>query len=291
MPLDRRQFDGKYWSLFQIAQRLAWTPAHVDLGRDAADWARIRREHPAEDHAGQLHRLLGFFHAGEESVAANLAPMLVAIARLRLGVDKECHLAAQLLEEAKHFEFFERYAREVLREDGATLAAELQPAPQAVLVDDLAATTDRLARETDADALRAGLVEAATHYMGIVEAMLARTGYAGALRALEMRDWLPGLQAGFRLIRRDEGRHVTFGFMLVRELVAADPSLAPVVFRTFERHLPNVLATVQAFDVPHPLVDVDRLVRHALDAHAMFLAAAGLGTGDARALLAEVVES
>lgn len=288
MSLTVTQRTGKIWSLYLTSQRLAWSPAQVDLSHDAADWTRIRREHAREDYAGQLHRLVGFFHAGEESVCSHLAPLLVAASRLGLGNDVECFLTAQLYEEAKHFEFFERYAHEVLGEDGFVVDRELLAAPRAVLVDDLGTATARCATETDPAALRLALVEAATHYMGIVEAMLARTGYQGAGDALRTRGWLPGLQEGFRLIRRDEGRHVAFGIQLIRRLLRDDPSLAPAVLATFERHLPNVLATVQAFDVPHPIVEVSSLVGYALDAYQLVLAATGLADGDTQALEAEL---
>jgi ribonucleoside-diphosphate reductase beta chain len=147
-----------------------------------------------------------------------------------------------------------------------------------VLVADLAAVSERLRREDDPVALPARLVEAVTHYMGIVEAMLARTGYEGAHAALAARGWMPGLQEGFRLIRRDEGRHVAFGIRFVRDAVTRDPALAAVVEATFARHLPAVLATVQTFAAyEHPLVDVDALTAFALGAYQQFMAAAGLG--------------
>ncbi|NJK42570.1 MAG: hypothetical protein HC937_02390 [Aquincola sp.] len=193
---------------------------------------------PLKNFATQLHQLCAFFHAGEESVTSTLAPLLGAAARLKLGVDIECYLTSQIYEEARHFEFFTRYFHEVLGEDTGDLLRELTAAPQAVLIDDLDATTDRVRAETDPDRLRAAMVEAVTHYMGVVEAMLARTGYVGASDALASRNWLPGLQEGFRLIRRDEGRHVSFGIHFIRQMTTAHPELVPVVQATFERHLP-----------------------------------------------------
>ena len=131
--------------------------------------------------------------------------------------------------------------------------------------------------EEDPAALRALHVEGVVHYMGVVEAMLARTGYAGSSEALAARGWLPGLQEGFRLVRRDEGRHVAFGITFVAELTRDDPALRDVVHATFERHLPNVLGTVQSFAVyEDPLVDLERLPQFARDAVGQFVAAAGL---------------
>ena len=290
MPLTREQTRSKYFHLYANSKRLAWDPAAVDLSRDAADWEMIRRDYATEEFAKQLHQLCSFFHAGEESVTSTLAPLLGAVSRLELGVDIEMYLTSQIYEEAKHFEFFTRYFHEVLGEDTAAVISELTAAPQAVLIDDLDATTDRVRAETDPTRLRAALVEAVTHYMGVVEAMLARTGYVGAGDALAARNWLPGLQEGFRLIRRDEGRHVSFGIHFIREMTSAHPELIPVVQHTFERHLPNVLGTIQAFDYPHPIVDLGKLTQYALDAFEQFMAAVGLADADDSPLRDEIGE-
>ncbi len=291
MPLTREQTRSKYFQLYTNSKRLAWDPAAVDLSRDAADWEMIRRDYETEEFAKQLHQLCAFFHAGEESVTSTLAPLLGAVARLRLGVDIEMYLTSQIYEEARHFEFFTRYFHEVLGEETASLLAELTPAPQAVLIHDLDATTDRVRHETDPTRLRVALVEAVTHYMGVVEAMLARTGYVGASDALAARNWLPGLQEGFRLIRRDEGRHVSFGIHFIRQMTAQHPDLGAVVHETFERHLPNVLATIQAFDYPHPIVDLEKLTQFSLDAFGQFMAATALTDVDDSSLTSELDES
>ncbi len=282
MPLTAAQARSRYFALYRGAARLAWDPAAIDLSRDRADWARIRAEHAAERYPEQIARLCALFHEGEESVTRTLAPYASAVARAGLGVDLELHLAAQLYEEARHFEFFTRYFAEVLDAEGPTernaTTDAMAGAPRAVLVDDLQAISERLRREDDPARLGDLLTEGVTHYMGVVEAMLARTGYEGAHAALTARGWLPGLQEGFRLIRRDEGRHVAFGMLCVRDLVAADPRRAAIVHATFERHLPHVIATVQGFAVyEHLLVDLGALTAFAMRACRQFLAAAGLG--------------
>lgn len=280
MPLTHAQHESPYWALFQKSKRLGWDPAAIDLSADRAQWQRIVADHQAERFDEQILRLGALFHAGEESVTTTLAPFCSAVSRLGLGLDKEVFLTSQLYEEAKHFEFFDRYFREVFDRGATEVARHVTGEPQAVLIDDLAEVTERLRREDDPDRLRATFVEAITHYMGIVEAMLARTGYLGAHEALATRGWLPGLQEGFRLIRRDEGRHVAFGMRCVHELCESHPELGAVVSSTMERHLPNVLATVSSFDYPVPLVDVGALSAFALTQYQRFMAAAGLG-GDA----------
>jgi ribonucleoside-diphosphate reductase beta chain len=289
MPMTTREMDSAYYTLWRKAKQLEWDPADIDLSQDRAQWEQIKADFPTERYAEQILRLTSLFYQGEESVTKTLAPFCSAVSRAGLGLDKELFLTSQLYEEAKHFEFFARYFAEVFEEDGAITASFMTPAPQAVLVADLEEVTERLRREEDPMRLKATFAEAVTHYMGVVEAMLARTGYVGAHDALAARGWLPGLQEGFRLIKRDEGRHVAFGMRCIAELTTEHPEYRAQVQATFERHLPNVLATVQEFDYPHPLVDLDKLTAYALAQYERFTAAAGLSgePSDLEALAAE----
>lgn len=276
MPITTAQTDSPYYALWSKAKQLHWDPADVDLTADGAQWAMIKRDFAAERFPEQILRLCSLFYEGEESVTRTLAPFCSAVSRAGLGLDKELFLTTQLYEEAKHFEFFARYFAEVFEEDGTITASFMTDAPRAVLVADLEEVTERLRREEDPVRLKATFAEAVTHYMGVVEAMLARTGYVGAHDALAARGWLPGLQEGFRLIKRDEGRHVAFGMRCIAELTAEHPEYRAQVAATFERHLPNVLATVAEFDYPVPLVDIDKLSAYALAQYQRFAAAAGL---------------
>lgn len=276
MPMTAREADSPYADLWRKAKQLHWDPASIDLSADRAQWLRIKAAFPEQRYAEQILRLTSLFYEGEESVTKTLAPFCSAVSRANLGIDKELFLTSQLYEEAKHFEFFARYFAEVFEEDGSITQQYLTPAPQAVLVADLEEVTERLRRAEDPAAVKATFAEAVTHYMGIVEAMLARTGYVGAHDALANRGWLPGLQEGYRLIKRDEGRHVAFGMRCIAELTAEHPEYRTIVEATFERHIPHVLATVQEFDYPHPLVDIDKLSAYALAQYERFAAAAGL---------------
>ena len=293
MPLTPAQSRSKYFQLYTNSKRLAWDPASVDLRADIADWQRIKAEHADIDAATQILQLVALFHAGEESVATTLAPYLGAAARTHAGLDIEMFLTSQVYEEAKHFEFFDRYVKEVFGADAVGMERFLPGPPQQVLVNDLAEVADRLRREDDPAALDRTFVEAITHYMGVVEAMLARTGYRGAHEALTLRGWLPGLQEGFRLIRRDEGRHVAFGIHFIADACARDHAHRAIVQATFERHLPNVLGTVASFIYPHPLVNVEQLQGYAIGAYQQFMAAAGLAddAAAAEALVMELEES
>lgn len=289
MPMTARELDSAYYALWRKAKQLTWDPADIDLSADKAQWARIKADYPTERYAEQILKLTSLFYQGEESVTKTLAPLCSAVARGGYGLDKELFLTSQLYEEAKHFDFFVRYFTEVFEVDGSETQAYMTPAPQTVLVADLEEVTERLRRTEDPVELKATFAEAITHYMGVVEAMLARTGYVGARDALVARGWLPGLQEGYRLIKRDEGRHVAFGMHCIAELTAEHPEYRAQIQATFDKQLPNVLATVQEFDYPHPLVDLDKLTAYALAQYERFAAAAGLG-GEAADLDALTVE-
>ena len=279
MPISAREADSAYFRLYAKAKQLHWDPTTIDLSADREQWQRIQRDYTAERYAEQILRLTSLFYEGEESVTKTLSPFCSAVSRAGLGIDKELFLTTQLYEEAKHFEFFARYFAEVFEVDGSVTAQFMTPAPRAVLISDLEEVTERLRREEDPARLKATFVEAITHYMGVVEAMLARTGYVGAHDAIVARGWLPGLQEGFRLIKRDEGRHVAFGMRCIAELTTEHPEYRSIVQDVFERHLPNVLATVQEFDYPQPLVDIDKLTAYALAQYERFTSAAGFGDG------------
>jgi ribonucleoside-diphosphate reductase beta chain len=277
MPITAQQRASRFFNLYTNSKRLAWDPASIDLTADKAQWAMITRDYSRERYDEQIHRLCSLFYQGEESVTETLSPFLGAVNRLALGVDQEMYLTSQVYEEAKHFEFFARYFADVFEDDGTSAARQMTPEPQAVLVDDLAEVTARLRREDDPVKLRACYAEAVTHYMGVVEAMLARTGYLGAHDALHARGWLPGLQEGFRLIRRDEGRHVAYGMYAIADLCGRHPELRDVVQATMERHLPNVLATVSSFAFEYPIVDLQKLTDYSLAQYQRFMGAAGVG--------------
>ena len=74
---------------------------------------------------------------------------------------------------------------------------------------------------------------------------------------------------------------MAFGMRCIAELTTEHPEYRSIVQDVFERHLPNVLATVQEFDYPQPLVDLDKLTAYALAQYERFAAAAGLGDGKA----------
>ena len=196
--------------LFAKAKKLGtWDPAALDFSADAADWARLTD--PERD---LLLRLTAQFGAGEESVAADLLPLLTwAAAEGR--VEDELFLASYLWEEAKHVDAFDRVLREAMGQTGP-LDAFLSDAHRAHFSGTQPAAMARLAGDRSVEALVHAVV---TYQMG-TEGVLAETGYHAYYTVLDARGILPATQTVIRNVQRDESRHVGYGVYLLSQLVA-----------------------------------------------------------------------
>ncbi len=281
MPTTDSARRTPYYRLYEKAKRLFWDPASVDIARDLDDWRRFRPggDLAVEEIDRQVLLLLRLFYVGEVAVATTLAPFVSAVGRLGLGLDKEFCLATQLFEEAKHADFFGRYFAEVLgdaRPDQDATGQDYVEAYRRVLREGLDRVAARLRREEDPVRLEEALVEGLAHYMGVVESMLARTGYRSVVEGLGGRGLLPGLREGFRLVQRDEGRHVSFGLHLLRELTQRNPAHRERARETFERLLPDAVAIIEINNRwEHPLVRTEPMVAYGTKAANQFLAMIG----------------
>jgi ribonucleoside-diphosphate reductase beta chain len=92
------------YALFQKSKTLLWDPQAIALVQDKLDWARMN-----EREREIILQLSTMFLGGEESVTHDLAPMLVAVRRDGAQLEEEMFLTAQLFEESKHVEWFDRW--------------------------------------------------------------------------------------------------------------------------------------------------------------------------------------
>ncbi len=200
-------------NLYHKAKTLLWDPAAIALEIDKADWAGL-----SDREKDILLRLARMFLAGEQAVAGDLAPLLIAVRRSGDNLEEEMFLTTQLFEEAKHVEWFDRWVREI--SPGAVLP---EPGPNyASLFDQaLPAALDRLL----IDASPSAQVEALVTYHMIVEGVLAETGYRGFMTALKSNGLMPGTVRGVELVQRDEARHIAYGLHALTRLVGAEPAL------------------------------------------------------------------
>ena len=219
---------------YHKSKRLTWDPQDIRLDLDRVDWPKR-----TPDEQESTLTLISLFHAGEEAVTHDLSPLLLALRREGGHLEEEIFLTAQLFEESRHFEFFDRWIDEV-HGPGFEDAQRLGPSYCELFFRDLPAALDRLLVDPSA----AAQAEAVVIYHMIVEGVLAETGYHSVFDSLQDQQVLPGLAEGMGYIKRDEARHIAFGVYLLQRLVQADGRIWDVVQAKMNEMLPKALGVV-----------------------------------------------
>lgn len=228
------------FSLYHKSKALLWDPAAIDLAQDRADWASMTvRERDL------IARLSSMFLAGEAAVTHDLAPMLIAVRRAGGPLEDEMFLTAQLFEESKHVEFFDRWRREIAPD--AAPGAGLGKAYARLFEVELPGALDRLLTDTSEDAMTRALC---TYHLAI-EGVLAETGYHGFMTALKANGLMPGTVRGVELVQRDEARHIAYGLHALSRLLRASPGLRAVVDDQLNALLALVLEIVADTFAPY----------------------------------------
>ena len=207
-----------YRQLYGLWERQQWKAQDIDFSVDQEHWV-------ATPTAVQQSTIwsLGSFYAGEERVTADLAPFLLAAPSGEI----ELFLATQLVDEARHAAFFDRFGAEVMALSADDLRGRVREVEESLLSpwrdvfdDGLRDVANRIKAKPDDFDL---FVEGITTYHMIVEGFLAVTGQT------LIRDWMmehsiyPGFCEGFGLVERDEHRHVAFGVRFLSDAIAEDP--------------------------------------------------------------------
>jgi len=160
---------------------------------------------------------------GEERVTADLAPFLQAAPSGEI----ELFLATQLVDEARHAAFFDRFGAEVMCLSAGDFRGRMREVEQILLSpwrevfdDGLRDVSKRIqAKPDDLDLF----VEGVTTYHMVVEGFLAVTGQTLIRDYMLEHSMYPGFCEGFGLVERDEHRHVAFGVRFLRDAIEADP--------------------------------------------------------------------
>ena len=235
-----------YMDLYRRWESQQWAVGDLDFTLDREDWLKASDL----DRKATLwsHRL---FFNGEERVTATLAPFVWAAPTPEI----EIFLSTQMVDEARHTVFFERWWREVVGTDSKNLKdllAEIRPDANegynTLFYDRLPSTAQRMASNPkDFDAF----VEGVTIYHIIVEATIALTGQRFELESMrDLGTTDRGFYRGFTAVARDESRHVSFGIKVLQEAVRENPErFAPLIQRTLVECLPLIAGTL---DPPDP---------------------------------------
>jgi ribonucleoside-diphosphate reductase beta chain len=223
-----------YQQLYALWERSNWRAHELDFSVDREHWLATPSE--AQRHTAWT---LGSFYVGEERVTADLAPFLLAAP----SGEVEAFLATQLVDEARHAVFFDRFAAEVMALSADDLRSRLQDTEDTMLDawhflfdEALRGVAQRLlARPDDLELFVEGIV---TYHM-VTEGVLAMTGQRTILQYTGAHGLYPGFRRGFSLVERDEHRHIAFGVRFLRDVCEERPEMKDVVLRTLELLLPR----------------------------------------------------
>jgi ribonucleoside-diphosphate reductase beta chain len=234
---ERRRTSGDlltYGELYALWERSNWRAHELDFSVDKAQWLATPTE-------GQVHTAfsMGSFYVGEERVTADLAPFLLAAPSGEI----EAFLATQLVDEARHAVFFDRFASEVMALSADDLRGRLEEMEEGLLGpwhflfdDSLRGVANRLKdRPDDLELFVEGIV---TYHM-VTEGVLAMTGQRTILDYTEAHGLYPGFREGFTKVEQDEHRHIAFGVRFLRDVCEERPEMRSVVLSTLERLLPE----------------------------------------------------
>ena len=203
----------------RIVARLQWSPAAIDLARDAVEWQEL-----PEERRGVLTRILAGFCVAEDAVAQQLTPFADA-ARQATLMSQESLMAwvffLQRRDEQRHAVLFDRIGAEVLGLPGDDAAERRAAAREHVSPAFLELFEERLpAVAAEIAAGRSGLLEGVSLYHMLLEGVVFDAGQQAVLDELE-DGALPGVREGIARVERDERWHVGFG---LRCLIETEPS-------------------------------------------------------------------
>ena len=235
-----------YLDLYRRWETQQWAVSDLDFTPDREQW-----EQSSDFERKALLWGRRLFFNGEERVTATLAPFVWAAPTPEI----EIFLSTQMVDEARHTVFFQRWWHEVVGTEAKSLGellVEIRPNANegynTLFYDRLPSTAQRMASNPkDIDAF----IEGITIYHIIVEATIALTGQRFELESMrELGSTDRGFYRGFTAVARDESRHVSFGIKVLQEAVREDPKrFAPLIQRTLIECLPLVTGTL---DPPDP---------------------------------------
>jgi ribonucleoside-diphosphate reductase beta chain len=226
-----------YGQLYALWEKQNWKAHELDFTVDKEQWLTT----PGESQAHTAWSL-GSFYIGEERVTADLAPFLLAAP----SGEVELFLATQLVDEARHTAFFDRFGGEVMALSADDLRGRMRelertmiPAWHETFDGGLRDVANRIkAAPDDLDLF----VEGICTYHLIIEGVLAMTGQRLILKYMEDHGLYPGFQQGFSLVERDEHRHIAFGVRFLKDVMQEDVKrFRPIIERRVHELVPKAV--------------------------------------------------
>lgn len=217
--------------LYKLWERNNWSATDIDFSVDREHWMSRFDDHQREAALWNY----SLFLVGEEAVARTLTPLLEATS----GYQEKIFLTTQIVDEARHHVFFDRFVREV-----AGLGHDTRSTLEAVdgyltwgfrkVFEELDRVTSELHRKPS----RELLAQSVAIYHVVVEGLLAVPGQHFIQRYLEEKRVLPGFLEGITNVSRDESRHIAFGVKFLGDLVRSSPECRAAAIEIWDKVLP-----------------------------------------------------
>ena len=236
-----------YRELYLRWERQQWKTQDLDFTQDKLDYERLQAEY-SEEMLEQTRKTNASFWIGEHQVTVDLLPFVLAAP----DTEQKLFLTTQVVDEARHMVFFDRYYTEVVGSVGEDLHTRIfdeKPHVYRAYDDIFFGTLAKLADDMRKDPENYEvLVRGVTVYHIVIEGFLALTGQRFNLDYSKREDVFPGFRAGFTAIMRDESRHITFGTKFLYDAVHADPKWGAVITDQLMQTLPLSLTLISDGD-------------------------------------------
>lgn len=235
-PLDELKPDViSYERLYRLWEENNWSATGIDFGRDREHWQE--RLTPLQRKAALWNYAM--FLVGEEAVARTLTPILDAAPTH----EQSLFLTTQVVDEARHHVFFDRFMREVAGEGHDPYSTLQAMGPHLTwgfkgVFQELDRVTEALRKKPKDRAL---FVQSLALYHIVIEGLLAVPGQHFIKRYVEKLDILPGFSEGIRNVARDEARHVAFGVKCLGELIRSSTECRAAAIELWDRVLPQAV--------------------------------------------------
>ncbi|MFN2593798.1 MAG: ribonucleotide-diphosphate reductase subunit beta [Actinomycetota bacterium] len=221
-----------YDRLYRLWEENPWSATGIDFSQDKKDWLDRLTEQQREAALWNY----AMFLVGEEAVARTLTPVCDAAPEY----PQKIFLTTQIVDEARHHVFFDRFMREVAsqgRDTRSTLEAVdgyLTWGFKQVFAE-LDRVTDQLRKKPNDMPL---LAQSIALYHVIIEGVLAIPGQHFIQRYVEKMGILPGFKIGIDNVSRDESRHVAFGIKMLGDLTRASRECRQAAIEMWDRVMP-----------------------------------------------------
>lgn len=221
-----------YDRLYRLWEENNWSATAIDFSVDRDHWWNKLTERQREAALWNY----AMFLVGEEAVARTLTPVLDAAPTYEQSI----FLTTQVVDEARHHVFFDRFMREVADQGLDTESTLLAMGPHLTwgfrgVFDELDKVTEALRKKPKDRNL---LAQSIAIYHLVVEGLLAIPGQHFIKRYVDKLEILPGFAMGMRNVARDESRHVAFGIKMLGDLIRMDKDCRAAAIEMWDKVLP-----------------------------------------------------